>query len=787
MPFAPRRILAILTLASTVSALAGAQTSSRMPVETYRHAQQMLAGNAELLVLRDKISPNWIGNGDRFWYRVRTERGSEFDYVDLTKKVRRPAFDHARLAASLAKSADTTVMGDSLPFQTLDWLEQGKLTNIRVMLRGKAWRCDLANYACDSVAAARPPDPNESLSPDGKWALFTKEHNLWVREAATGALRQLTSDGAQRYAYAGHPQQNTNYVSMLRIGMPSPPVALWSKDSRKVLVHRIDERNVPMSYLVQNVPEGTLRPKLWSFAFPFPGDSAATARTYAIDVANGRSVAVQGDEALVMLESPIAMQQLWWGDSLGTVAYILLRARGMKSFSLVAIDALTGTTRTVATERGPTFVETTPTIAAQPNIRVTTDGKEVIWYSERDGWGELYLLDAATGTVKNRITTGEGVVRSILKVDDKARRVWFVANGREAGRDPYLRHLYSVAFDGTRLALLSPEDADHDVTLSPNERWFIDRYSRVDLAPVIVARSLDGKAVVPIERADVSRLIATGWRYPERFVAKAADGKTDIYGIIIKPAGFDSTKRYPLIEEIYPGPQAIEVAKSFTPGNDHRALVELGMIGVEVDGRGTPYRSKAFHNYSYGNLETGGGLEDHLSAYKEIAATRPWMDMDCIGIYGHSGGGFASTRAILMYPDFYKVAFSSAGNHDQRGYVALWGETYQGIPNGDNYVQQANVALASRLKGKLMLSYADMDDNVPPALTIQLIDALTRANKEYDLLVIPNGNHGYNANPYLRRRRWDYFVTHLMGRVPPADFKIIEPLSTPRAWRGSQP
>lgn len=758
-----------------------------MPVETYRRAMQMLAGNAELLVLRDKLTPTWIGGSDRFWYRVRTERGSEFVYVDLTRKVRRPAFDHARLAASLARAADTTVVGDSLPFASLDWLEEGKAVRVRVMLRGTAWRCDLASYACDSTTAPTPPKPGELLSPDGRWALFTREHNLWVREVATGERRQLTRDGTARNAYAGHPEQSTNHVSMQRLGMPIAPVAAWSPDSRKVLVHRIDERRVPESFLVQSVPDSTLRPRLWRFAFPFPGDSSATARTYVIDVASGGAVQVQGEDALVMLESPLALQLVWWGDSSGSVAYQLLRERAMKSFTLVAIDASAGTVRPVATERGPTLVEPTPTLGMQPNIRVTSDGREVIWYSERDGWGQLYLLDAATGAVKHRITTGEGIVRSIVKVDERARRIWFLASGREPGRDPYLRHLYAVGFDGSGLALLSPEDADHDVTLSPDGRWCIDRYSRVDLAPVTVARRLDGTAVLPLERADVSRLLATGWRYPERFVTKAADGATDVFGILIKPADFDSTKRYPLIEEIYPGPQAIQVPKVFTPGNDQRALVELGMIGVAVDGRGTPLRSKAFHDYSYGRLETGGGLEDHVAAYKAVAATRPWMDLDRVGIYGHSGGGFASTRALLMYPDFYKVAVSSAGNHDQRGYLGLWGETYQGMPSGDNYVQQANGSLASRLKGKLMLSYADMDDNVPPALTVQLIDALTRANKDYDLLVIPNGNHGYYANPYLRRRRWDYFVTHLIGATPPVDFRIVEPVASPRMWLGSQP
>ena len=294
----------------------------------------------------------------------------------------------------------------------------------------------------------------------------------------------------------------------------------------------------------------------------------------------------------------------------------------------------------------------------------------------------------------------------------------------------------------------------------------------MDLAPVTVLRSTDGKTVIPLEQADVSRLLATGWRWPERFTVKAADESTDLYGIILRPSAFDSTRHYPVIEEIYPGPQINKVPKGFTPGGDHQALVELGFVGVEVDGRGTPFRSKAFHNYSYGHLETGGGLEDHIAAYRQLGPRYPFLDLDRVGIYGHSGGGFASTRAILAYPDFYKVAVSSAGNHDQRSYLAVWGETYQGMPNGDNYRAQANRSLAKNLKGKLLLAFGDLDDNVHPAMTIQLIDALTRANKDYDLLIIPNGNHGFAANMYFRRRRWDYFVRHLLGQEPPAGYEI---------------
>ncbi len=329
-----------------------------------------------------------------------------------------------------------------------------------------------------------------------------------------------------------------------------------------------------------------------------------------------------------------------------------------------------------------------------------------------------------------------------------------------------------MGFDGTGLTLLTPEDAQHDLTLDAPGEWIVDRVSRTDLSPVTVVRSLDGKAVLPLERADLSRLLATGWQWPERFTVKAADGQTDLYGIIFKPTGFDPARTYPVIEEIYPGPQVFIVPKSFEAGGDLRALVELGMIGVQVDGRGTAARSKAFHDYSYGRLETGGALEDHLAAFRQIAASRPYLDLSRVGIYGHSGGGFASTRAMFLHPEFYKVAVSSAGNHDQRGYLSLWGETYQGMPQGDNYAAQANPSIAKNLTGKLMLVYGDMDDNVPPALTLQVIDALTKANKSYDVLIVPNGSHAMSANMYFRRRRWDYFTEHLIGVTPPDNYLI---------------
>jgi dipeptidyl aminopeptidase/acylaminoacyl peptidase len=755
----------------------------QMPVATYARAERMLpTGGSTELVLRDRITPRWIGGTDRFWYRVTTERGSEFIYVDPTRKIHRPAFDHRRLAAALARAADTTVVADSLPFQTLGWQEAGKVTHIQVGLGGKSWRCDLGAYRCESVTLPTTSiGPNDLASPDGKWALFLENHNLWVRNVDTGERRALTTDGAVRNEYAGYLGSSTEWVTNVRNGYPAPPVALWSADSRRVLAQRIDQRRVPEFHLLQTVHGGGIRPKLWSFPFPMPGDSLSRGSWWIFDIPSGRAIAADGPAMEVPMVPLLSFGEAWWGDSAGTTAYYVERGRGARAWSLKAIDAETGRTRTVGEERGEMLIEPAVSVGGRPLSRITPSGKNVIWYSQRDGWSHLYLMDALTGRITNQITRGEWVVRDIVKIDEPARKLWFTASGREPGRDPYLLHLYSIGFDGTGLTLLTPEPAQHQIVLGAGGDWVVDRMSRPDLAPVTVARSLDGNSVLPLERADVSRLLATGWRWPEPFVAKAADGVTDIHGILYKPTNFDSTRRYPIIEEIYPGPQRINVPKAFVAGSDDQAHAELGVISIRIDARGTPLRSKAFHTYAYGQLENGGGLEDHIAALRQLAATRPYLDLDRVGIFGSSGGGFGSVRALLAYPDFYKVAVSASGNHDIRGYLAIWGETYQGYPPGQDYLPAANWTLAKNLKGKLMLAYGELDDNVPPAQTLQLIDALTKANKDYDLLIATNGSHYMAANMYYRRRRWDYFVRHLIGMTPPANYLITAPTEFPHS------
>jgi dipeptidyl aminopeptidase/acylaminoacyl peptidase len=594
--------------------------------------------------------------------------------------------------------------------------------------------------------------------------------NIGLRRGADTATTLLTTDAETHYDYGTPAGNNTFYVSAIRMKLPSPPSALWSPDSKRFVSYRLDQRGVGLLHLVQMVPQdSSFRTKAWAFPYGQPGDSAiARASLIVFDPARGTSVPVQLPATNVIFSDPISWNEVSWSRD-GSKLFVMQTERGGRAFNLYEVDPATGASRRLAEERGRTMVEPALMIG-QRDFRPLANG-EVIWFSQRDGWANLYLL-GRDGQVIRRLTDGPWVVRRLVHVDEAARKIWFLASGREPGRDPYLRHFYSMSLDGTGLALLTPEDGDHEVEFSPSKKWFVDRVTRWDMAPVTRMRSADGKTSFVVEQADISRLVAAGWKPPERLKLLAADGTTEVYANLYRPSRFDPSRKYPVIEEVYPGPQMNQAQVFFQAGGNSQALAELGFVVIQIDGRGTPFRSKAFHDYSYGRLETGGGLEDHVAVLRHLGAMWPWFDTTRVGVFGHSGGGFASTRAILMYPDVYKVAVSSAGNHDQRGYLPVWGETYQGMPEGKNYEAQANQLLAGNLKGKLLLMTGDLDDNVHPMLTYWVADALIKANKDFDFMVLPNTNHGSAASLYFQRRRWDYFVRHLLGVDPPKEFKI---------------
>jgi dipeptidyl aminopeptidase/acylaminoacyl peptidase len=454
-------------------------------------------------------------------------------------------------------------------------------------------------------------------------------------------------------------------------------------------------------------------------------------------------------------------------------------SRDHKQAWLREANVETGAVREVMRESVATFFESG---FDSPNWRPLFTSNELIWYSQRDDWGHLYLYGLGDGQLKSRITSGSWNVLEIARLDEKARTLVFTGVGREPGRDPYFRHLYRVRLDGSGLTLLTPEDADHQISLSPSGRYVVDAYARPDTPPVSVLRDVNtGRVLLALERADISRLVATGWTPPIPFTVKARDGNTDLYGLMHRPSNFDSTKKYPIVNYIYPGPQSGSVgSRQFVAvRGDTRAIAELGFIVVQLDATGTPYRSKSFHAAWYGNMGDNG-LPDQVSAMQQLARRHPWIDLERAGIYGHSGGGYASTDAILRYPDFFKVAVSQAGNHDNRNYEDDWGEKWQGLlerrPDGTtNYDNQANQLLAKNLKGKLLIAHGTMDDNVPVYGTMLVVQELIRHNKDFDLLLLPNRRHGFGSEPYMVRRRWDYFVRHLLGATPPAGYEIRAP------------
>jgi dipeptidyl aminopeptidase/acylaminoacyl peptidase len=718
------------------------------------------------------VHPTWLTD-DRFWYRTRTERGLEFFLVDPHARTRRPAFDQVKLAAALGAGQGSTVDPFALPFNRFDLSTNGD--TVAVVVDSTRWRCDQRVYTCARGAVrgptARPP---EARSPDGKRAVFIRDFNLWVRDITTGDERQLTRDGIENFGYA---TDNGGWTHSDR------PVVLWSPDSRKVATVQQDQRAVGDMYLVETTVG---HPRLRTWKYPMAGDSAViTIQRVIIDVDSARVIRLRMPSDLnrstvcnyaACPNGELADAQ--WSPDSRHLAF-LSTSRDHKHVALRIADAATGAVRDVLAETAPTYYESGPDRdnwefgVSGANWRYLPDSHAVIWFSERDNWGHLYLYDLETGALKNPITTGDGNVTQIVSVDEARRLIYFIAVGREAGRDPYYSHLYRVGFDGSHLTLLTPENANHQVSFAPSGRFFVDSYSRPDVPPVTILRNADGKQVMPLEQADISRLVAEGWKPPTPITVKARDGVTDLYGLMYRPSRFDSTRAYPIINHIYPGPQLGSVgSRAFRAARgDAQALAELGFIIVELDGMGTPFRSKRFHDTWYGNL-ADNTLPDQVAGMKELARRYRWIDLERAGIYGHSGGGFATADAMFRYPDFFKVGVSEAGNHDNRTYIDDWGEKYQGLQvrqrdGASNYDSQANQLVAKNLKGHLLLAHGLVDDNVPPSNTLLVEHELMQANKDFDLIVLTDRDHGFGGDPYMVRRRWDYFVRYLLGAEPP--------------------
>lgn len=704
-----------------------AQQPAALTAADYARAEKALAYGTAPLIDRMGVRPTYLPDG-RFWYRVMTATGSEYVLIN-------PVDGKRTTGTSLAQIGVPETAQPQAPFP-------GR--------RGGA----------DGVA-----------SPNGKYSAYIKDWNLWMRETATGKEIQLTSDGIKDFGYA---TDNAGWKHSDRA------ILVWSPDSKKIATFQQDQRAASDMYLVST---NVGAPKLEQWKYPLPGEPIATIHRVIIEVETPRIVRLQmpPDAHRSTLCDDISCDGSWtdidWSADSKQLAFVST-PRDHKAATLRIADAMSGEVRDVYEERVATQYESGQGTA---NWRYLPATNEFIWYSEKSDWGHLYLHDATTGKLKNAITSGNFVVTQIVEIDIVNRTIYFNANGREKGEDPYFSHFYSVGFDGKNLKLLTPESGNHQVAMSPDNKYLIDTFSAPNVPPTTNLRDANGKLIATLEKADISRLTATGWKPPTPITVKSRDGKWDLYGLMFTPSNLDPSKKYPVVNYIYPGPQGGGVGnRSFGAArNDNQALAELGFVVVVIDGTCNPDRSKSFHDVCYGNM-ADNTLEDQIAGIKELATKNPYMDLTRVGIWGHSGGGFATAAAMFRYPEFYKVGISESGNHDNRNYEDDWGERYIGLLSGSNYQNQANQEYAKNLKGKLLIAHGNMDDNVPPYNSYLVIDALHKANKDYDLIIFPNARHGYGADSYyMMRRRWDYFVKNLMGAEPPKEYKLT-PKPDPR-------
>jgi len=739
--------------------------------------------NVNPLVFHTVEHPKWMSD-DRFWYRDRGPDGMTFTLVDPATGTKGPAFDQEKLAAALTAAAGGKKKFDAHHLAITDIAPSNAQTAF-VNVSGLTMRCDLgSSVKCEEITApvkdgkaARLLSENHDvaeadISPDGTKVAFIRDYNLWVRDMTTGKETQLTKDGVKDFGYA---TDNAGWQQS------DHAILVWSPDSKKIATFQQDQRKDGEMYLV---PVTNGHPALKAWKYPLVGDANVTMiERVIIDVDKRKVVRLKmpPDQHRSTLCDDVSCgaTKTWddvqWSEDGKHLAFVST-SRDHKQEWLRVANAANGHVRDVMNETVATYFESGN---GKVNWKYLPQSNEVLWFSERDNWGQMYLYDLTTGKLKDQITHGDGNVTQVLHVDEKARKIYFLAVGKEPGRDPYFSAYYSANFDGTGQKLLTPEDADHTVTSSPDGRYFVDVYSMPTQPQTTVVRDSNGKLITEVAKQDITQLLAAGWVPPTPITVKARDGKTDLYGLMFKPTNLDAAKKYPIVNHVYPGPQAGSCgSRSFAASHhDDQSLAELGFVVVCIDGMGTPSRSKAFHDFYSDNLGDDT-IPDQIAGMKELAVRYPFIDIDRAGIYGHSGGGNATVSAMFHYPDFFRTGIAESGNHDNRDYEDDWAEKWAGLevkhPDGtSNYDSQANQNYAKNLKGHLLLVHGTMDNNVPMNNTLLVVDALIKANKDFDLLLIPNAAHAYGkAAQYMTRRRWDYFVRYLAGNLPPHEYQM---------------
>ena len=746
-------VLLMLT-ASAVTArqpkTAAAYSPGRKEIyESYQRAEKLDTALKNAMI--KTFIPHWQKGSDLFWYQRTANGGNEYILVDAAKASREVAFNHEQLAKALTQASGKEHKASKLLIDELDYSTDGK--TLKIKEKDTWYECNLTTWECRKTEnrgyvkydAAAPLQrkrwrwegrEGDSISPDKKWTASVKNGNLFVRSAGGTEEIQFTSDGTAAMPYGEFS---------------------WAPDSRSLIVYRIDAKPEREVFYIETSVPGTTRGLVKSQKYAQPGDEFTSYEMYICTLDNKKTKKAD-TEKVDFFGAP----RLHWRKGDNRYFTYEKADRGHQRFRVIEVNTETGKTRNIIDEKTKTFI-----YEQRIYTRYLSDTHEIVWITEKDGWRHIYLVDELTGKEKKQITKGSWVVRDIDSVDLQKREIWFRASGMQAGEDPYFMHYYRIGFDGKNLVSLTPGKGNHNVSFSPNRQYYIDTYSQVNVAPVTeLRRTSDASKVREVERADISGLLATGVKLPEVFTAKGRDGKTDIWGVICRPSVMVPGKSYPVIENIYAGPQDSFVPKSFLPASEMQSLAELGFIVVQIDGMGTANRSKAFHDVCWMNL-ADAGFEDRILWMKAMAAKYPEADISRVGVYGTSAGGQNSTGALLFHPEFYKAAVSACGCHDNRVDKQWWNEQWMGFPVKKHYEEQSNVTNAAKLKGDLLLIVGEADTNVPPESTYRVVDALIKANKDFDLLSIPGMGHS-DGGPYGRRKKRDFFVKHLLHGEPPS-------------------
>ncbi len=820
-----RLVLVAFSLSSCMSAAFAQKTYT---AQDYAGAEKYMGYNVNPLVKHTIGGVTYLPDG-RVFFRDPGAGGTAYMLADPKTGQTTQAFDATRLALALSTASKRGYTAGALGITTYMPEANG---GFAVSARGTTFHCDASGTTCTQEPAApgrtqqprqrpgaQPPAGNSStetggnaqmagrgqpggqqpatptsarptpatrpavgrsrapfdVSPDGKYEAFIRDWNLWIREVATGEEKQLTTDGVTDFGYA---TDNAGWQHS------DAPILVWSPDSKQIATFQQDQRKVGMYYTVEVTVH---HPELTAWRYPFLGDKdVVMISPVVIDVASTKMTRLKMEPEFhrstlcddVSCRGGAGWDDVQWaadGKSLALVS----SSRDHKDAWLRVANTETGEVRTVFHEHADTYFESG---VGKVNWRYLPRTNEFLWFSQRSDWGQMYLYDLGNGKLKSEVTHGTGTVTQVLRVDEDKRTLYFLATGKEKGSDPYFSHFYSATFDGAHQQLLTPENADHAITPSPDGSTFVDIYSTVQQPQIAVLRDNTGKVLATLGRQNISALQATGWQPPTPIIVPARDGKTPLYGFMWKPTHMDAGRKYPLVDYVYPGPFTGSCSsRSFhTSFGDDQALAELGFIVVCIDGLGTPYRSKSFQD-SHADTPAGLGedtIPDQVSGIKDLARQFSFIDLDRVGIWGHSGGGNATAAAMFHYPDFFKVGIAESGNHDSRGYEDDWDEKYGGLETFNaegksNYDAQANQLAAANLKGHLLLAHGTADDNVPDNLTLVVVDALIKANKDFDLIMIPNAHHGYGeASQYMMRRRWDYFVRYLAGGTPPVNYQV---------------